>query len=238
MSLDQATMMPLLAGVLGALCGGIELWARYFHAPKVVFRRWPALLYFGVNGLAAVGALLLLRELQPNWYARAPLFATMLAAVGAMAILRSSVIRLPGGKRGTEIGFAGIVELLLETADKEIETTRYKEVTKALAEDMRGVDFAKAAVQLPLLCLQQISLVSKADQNEVAKEIVRLTKTNLPDYTRCLALGLILSKCCGTEIVACTLKTLGDSVRYDAKTGQEHATTIEQLIGLYSKETK
>jgi len=107
--------------VLGILVGLAELVSRYRDAPQSVLYKPPALLYLALNGAASGLALALIRGYGWTFGAAAgPARWTQLlvAGVGAMAFLRTSLFTVRAGDRDIAVGPATFLQIFRDAADR------------------------------------------------------------------------------------------------------------------------
>jgi hypothetical protein len=122
-----------------------------------------------------------------------------------MAILRSSVLTARVGTQDVPIGPGFFLKVVMDAVDREIDRSRGAERFREIESLMAGVDFAAAAIAIPVLCLGATQNLSSEDQLSVSKQIDALAKqveqTKIGNALAALGLGLLLSRFFGTKVL-------------------------------------
>jgi len=206
------------AGLFGTLVGGTELAARYKDKPLAPLRTLPGWLYLSVNGVAAVAALALIRELRGIDFGSAsglpaPVAQVLLAGFGTMAFFRSAFFTLRVGDSDVAIGPAAVLQVILSAADRACDRDRANPRSKLVARVMRGVAFDKAKEALPIYCFQLMQNVALDEQVEIGQRIATLATSNMNDRVKSFSLGLILMNIVGEEVLERAASDLGATIR-------------------------
>ena len=207
-----------VAGI-GLLAGGIELATRYRDEPVAAIASPPSLFYLLVNALASVLALWICRVF--GWTPGIALNAdpvklrigqTMLAGIGAMAVLRSSVLNVRLTHADAAFGPGLILQGLLRVADAAVDRHR----GAARNHDVRimdGVAFAKAAEALPAYCIGLMQNLSQEDVVRLATRVAEIRRRKVEDRIKSRLLGLAIIDLMGTRVLRLAVASLGDSIR-------------------------
>jgi len=185
MSAEFLSELPGYLGVtlLGVLLGACELIPRYKDAPFRVLRLPVAQSYLALNGAVALVAYVLANQF--GWTVHlsgsgadgpSSTLATVLASgLGAMMLLRSAVIKIPGSDNEQSVGLAALVEILLRALDRQID--RENAVRRgAVVQTLRAripwtlpefvfVEFGRALVSR---CLSLMQTVTDEEQEQLA----------------------------------------------------------------------
>jgi hypothetical protein len=201
----------LAAAALGGLCGVGELVARYRDEPARALRRPPALLYIGVNALAAAGAFWLL--LLFNWRVVEGLREPALTAVrvltagtASMALFRSSFFTLRVGDQDVGMGPSCFLQAILAATDRAVDRARAVERAAAVGRLLTNIPFAEIKTALPALSLALMQNLPESEQRLLADEIRELEAADLTDGARSHLLGLSLLNTLGEEGLAAALR--------------------------------
>jgi len=150
------------AAALGGLIGASELISRYKDDPGSAIRSWPAISYIAINSAASLGALGLIHA--NGWFAASRWTQILMAGVSAMAFFRTSLFVIRAGDRDVGVGPSGFLQIFLAAADRAVDRKRAAARSAAVAEVMKGIDFAKARKALPPYCLGLMQNISPEDQ--------------------------------------------------------------------------
>lgn len=206
----------VIVGVLGGAVGIGELVSRYKDAPlRALFTR-AAVLYAGVNVVAALALLGLAKAFGWNFGAtgEAARWTQVLASgFGSMAIFRTALFTVRVGDEDVSIGPSGFLQVILRAADRSVDRTRAAARAIEVEGAMRGVSFDKAQASLPAFCLALMQNLSPQDQRQLADEIDRLGRQDMPDYAKTLILGVTLMNIVGEGALRGAVEALGDQIR-------------------------
>lgn len=140
-----------MVAALGGLVGTSELVSRYKDDPGAAIRTLPARVYIAINCAGSMAALGLIHQLK--WSENARWAQILAAGVSAMAFFRTSLFVVRAGDRDVGVGPSGFLQICLNAADRAVDRKRASARAESAAEVMRDVDYQKAKVALPALCL-------------------------------------------------------------------------------------
>jgi len=199
------------AAGLGLLVGLSELLSRYRDDQAKLLREPAAQLYMALNAALSAFGLIVLRYVlgdNPSAAIHTEFGATgevFTAGLSSMAILRSSVLTARVGTQDVPIGPGFFLKVVMDAVDREIDRSRGAERFREIESLMAGVDFAAAAIAIPVLCLGATQNLSSEDQLSVSKQIDALAKqveqTKIGNALAALGLGLLLSRFFGTKVL-------------------------------------
>jgi hypothetical protein len=206
----EVTVAYVAVASLGALCGVGELVARYRDEPARALRRPPALLYIGVNALAAGGALgaMMLFDWRVMEGLREPALTAVrviTAGTASMALFRSSFFTLRVGDQDVAVGPSCFLQAILSATDRAVDRARAVERAAAVGRLLTGIPFAEIKTALPALSLALMQNLPESEQRLLAEEIRELEAADLSDGARTHLLGLSLLNTLGEEGLAAAL---------------------------------
>ena len=201
----------IAVAALGALVGASELISRYRDAPEKALRTWPAYFYVALNCAASLGALGLIHA--NHWFDDSRWKQILMAGVSAMAFFRTSLFVVRAGDRDIGVGPSGFLQIFLSAADRAVDRIRAAARSDAVAEIMKGVDYAKAFPSLPPYCLALMQNVSQEDQQQLGRALVRLDQGTADPNVKVRLLGLELINVVGVDVLKAAVKALGDEIR-------------------------
>lgn len=197
----------ICAAAVGAVAGASELLSRYRSASLSAVMNGAAAVYLAINALASLAAFALTRlfgwDFGFNGSPQAREWVQCLVAgFGAMVLFRSSLFTVRAGDREIGFGPARVLQVLLETADREVKLSLASQKIKRSAILMAGVSFADVYRSLPVYCLTVVGDVPDAEQQALATAIALLESQNLEDRTKAHLLGVKLIELVGPEVLA------------------------------------
>jgi hypothetical protein len=222
----------IAAAALGGLVGAGELTQRYKDRPEAALATTPGVLYIGINALLSLIVLWLVRVRQidvvlgvPGAGGAAPappagaaaaqggLGATpsevLLAGIGSMALLRTSLFTLRVRNQDIPVGPAALLQILLAAADRACDRDRAGPRAREVRRIMHGVSFARAKTTLPLHCLASMQNVSAEERDALDQAIGSLASTtDLDDEVKAYNLGLLLVSLVGLAVLEDTVQAL------------------------------
>jgi hypothetical protein len=209
----------LFVALLGAFTGAAELIGRYRDAPSRALRTGGALVYIIVNLVAAIAALFLIQKIgviQETDVSKRAIYEVLIAGVGSIVFLRSSLFKATINEAEVSIGPAFLLDILLTAADQSVAQRRAEQRTTDAAEVMRDVSFDKAFVVLPTLCIGLMRTVSEADQASISRQVA-LIQANpaVTPHARSLLLGALLMSFFGLDMLREAIKQLAPDIKYD-----------------------
>jgi hypothetical protein len=218
--------------MLGVLVGFIELISRYRDAPFDTAITLPGLFYMLINGVVAIVALMLIRlfgwNFLPGDTTASPEVErwtqVLIAGLGAMSIFRSSVLVVGKGDEEVSIGPSAVLEILLDTIDKEVDRVRAQSRANAVKVLMKDISYGDAKRDLPYLCMAMMQNLGKAgdELKDAAGKAELFAKT---DPVRKLRLGLILMDIVGEDVLKKAIEMMKEYQPVDAE--QEVAKPVK-----------
>ena len=199
------------AVLLGGIVGASELISRYKDDPGSAIQSWPAVFYIAINSVASAGALGLIHA--NGWFATSHWSQILMAGISAMAFFRTSLFVVRAGDRDVGVGPSGFLQIFLAAADRAVDRKRAAARSDAVAQVMKGVDFAKALKALPPYCLALMQNVSPEDQQVLQRALEALEKLEAEPAVKSLLLGTELMNVVGAYVLTTAVRTLGDQIR-------------------------
>lgn len=212
-----------MVATIGALVGATELFTRYRDAPRRLFGMLSFHLYWAGNAGAAAAALLVVRTGAVSFGQRGGplewLVDCAVAGFGSMLLLRSAVVVLQGPNGDQPIGPGLLVTALLDFVEDIVRRNQAEMRSRAVARHMTGVDYEKAAVVLPRLCLGLMASTSPAVVERLLKtaEELRAEKDLVPD-AKALLLATTLIDFCGEGVLREAVRTAASVIAKDGYT--------------------
>lgn len=188
---DGNTLIYALVFVLGGLLGLTEILGRYSDSPTAALKSPGAFFYVLVNASASILALFLLARLVPE--ITNPITQVLLAGLGAMAFLRSSVFKAKVGSEEVAIGPAIILDTLLKFADTQVDRGRAIDRASRIASIIQSLPLAQAGTDLPQLCFALMQDLPGEIRQRVLDEITLIvTDTKRSEPMKAMEIGLVL----------------------------------------------
>ena len=193
----------LLAPLFGAAYGVAELIPRYRDAPMLALRTWPATVYVGINAIASLAALAVLRTLDvnlglPDGAAR-DLSQVMVAGFSAMAVFRSSLFIARVGTEDVPIGPMTVLQAGLDASDRGVDRRRARARATDVREAMADLSFQQAFVELPPLAFNLMQNVTALEKMQLAEAAMELDSSDFDERTKTYVLGLALMRLTGRD---------------------------------------
>jgi len=224
--------------LIGGLVGMVELIARYRDAPQRAVLTLPALLYITLNATAAILALWLVRELWPlsaelteirkelTFLAAKPdgpaeivaellrrefpfrIEEVILAGLGALAVLRASIMKIRVGDTDLSLGPGLIPDILLAATDRAVDRAMAAPRARTVNRIMGSVSFEQAKETLPAHCFRLMQNTTAEEEQQFALEVEALANANMSDKVKALNLGLALLNIVGEKVLQTAVKNL------------------------------
>lgn len=214
----------LLAGVFAAFASLVELIQRYSVGTKIsfFFKNYIVWLYLLLNAVAGIVSYFILSgsdvsiiKASFGTVGKSEISMAVIAGLGSMAIMRSAFINLKLGETKYSVGPGVLLDILLILLDKKIDQNRAMCSAIDVNNVMEDIDYSKANISLPTVCLHMLEQVSRDDQEEVKKEIEKINTTNgLTQKARSLCLGISIKKIAGIDVLNTAVKILGDEILF------------------------
>jgi hypothetical protein len=205
-------VVAILAGVVGLA----ELVGRYRSNPTYTLRRSVAAwLYVGINALAGVGALLLIRAMDWTFgqTSHVDLWRVLVAGFGAIAFFRSSLFVARVGNANVGVGPSLVLGALLDACDRQVDRESAKQLAGMLKFEplLVGLDPKTVTFALPVMCLALMQNFSAADQTQLGAELLIVRNdANLSEPAKMRAVVIQVSKYFGEDVVCRVLQNAPD----------------------------
>jgi hypothetical protein len=206
----------IAAALLGIVVGLAELVSRYRDAPQAALYSRPALLYLALNGAASGLALALIRGYGWTFGAAAgPARWTQLlvAGVGAMAFLRTSLFTVRAGDRDIGIGPATFLQTLRDATDREVDRQRARTRILEVGKLMDGVDYGRASESLIPYCLALMQNVPDDEQQKLVRAVKLLDPEPIDAAVKVRILGLLLMNVVGPEVLSVAVDSFREQMK-------------------------
>ena len=184
--------------------------------PQIVLRRWSAWIYIGLNALAGVFALTAIDLFGSPFEEKLDtrvrrIVEILVAAFGALAIMRTAVIQVRVDNRDVQIGPHWVLSALLAFTSKQMSIARARHVQQVTSKIMENVDFEKAKQQLPSYCFLLMK-TGDEEQKAVSREITSIDIQSMQNKTKSLQLGLIMLELVGEEVLTQAVEVLKNEI--------------------------
>jgi hypothetical protein len=197
----QAVIVAVLAGFVGLA----ELISRYRSNPKYVLRHsLAAWTYIGINAVAGVVALFLIRALDWTFgqASHVTLWRILVAGFGAIAFFRTSLFVTKIGGSTVGVGPSVVLGSLLDACDREVDRKSAERLSGLIGRESKDLDPDKVMVALPVLCLALMQNFPSSDQALLGADLsnIRNDKT-ITREARMQAVVIHLARHLGEEVV-------------------------------------
>jgi hypothetical protein len=214
------SILGFIVGALGFIVGAGELFVRYRDEPlRVLFSRpvlFYAIIYAVINALAALAALALIHVFGLTFGIDPQKSATelrvtrvLVATLGAMLFLRSSLFTVRIGDQDVAIGPSVFLQTVLNAVDRAVDRDRAKLLAESVSRMMKGVSYRQAFMLLPPLVVAQLQDVSPEVQERLAERLLQVDMSPGDDRTKLFEFGLIAANYVGVA----ALETAVNSIR-------------------------
>lgn len=197
----------LLAALIGALAGSVELLGRYRDDPFAAVREPAALLYIGFNACASLLAFYLVQVFDVRFglgtdnAKRLMTTQVLVAGLSAVAFFRTTLFTVRVSDASLPIGPSLILQVLLSVTDRAVDRGRAIPRAKDMPAIMQNIDFAKAEQALPAFCFGVMQNMTADEQTAARTQIDILAKTVLSNALKCNLLGLLLVNLVGRGVL-------------------------------------
>jgi len=207
----------LLVGLFAALVGFAELVSRYKDDPLRLGGSPATRIYVSVNIAAGIAALALVKEFEVFSGSKHPaIYEALLASFGAIAFFRSSLFTARVGDTDVGIGPSTLLKSLLDASDLMLDRGQAGDRATDVGRIMRDIDFNRAKVSLPTLCLALVQGLTQEQQKLVAEQIAKLTdEPIMRPEDKSTILGVYLLRQVGASVLDSAVATLGSQIRRD-----------------------
>jgi len=203
---------------IGCLFGITEIFSRYTES-KYLSKVWQFYAYILLNGLVSILALFLIkyfRGVDPSAVEKIEINNLIIAGLGGMIILRSSIFPIKHKGEKVEIGFGSMAQIFLDKVESKMNANsaslRMKEINKL----MKNIDFNKAKYELTTLCISYIDKFPPEDTTSVMTGIEKIANLEIDNLNKSLQLGRILSRYCDYTVLKTAIEILDDKIKVPA----------------------
>jgi hypothetical protein len=190
-NLGTEARIYVIVFALGGLLGATEVLGRYTDSPMAALKSPGAFVYVLVNGFASVIALYLILQLAPE--IKNPIYQVLLAGLGAMVFLRSSLFKAKVADQDVAVGPVIVLDTLLNFADSQVDRGRAVDRASRIGDVMRSLPIAQAHEDLPELCFALMQNLPVDTRESVKKDItVVATDIKRSEPVKVMQIGLVL----------------------------------------------
>lgn len=224
-------VITFLVGCISALA---ELLSRYDRIGQI-FTFLSSWLYLFINGSAAILAYWFISEYNLDFgtLTKTEIGKIIIAGTSSMVILRSSFANIKNGNKNIEAGLASITGVFLKNADRALDRKRSIEDYKEIEQIMQNVDFNKAKVDLPLICLGMMKNVTLEEQQLLANDIIKLSQDAASDKAKSINLGVLVSDTTGLELLKEVVSSNVDIFSKSEGVENEKTQRINELLNKF-----
>ncbi|MBK9249118.1 MAG: hypothetical protein IPM69_13645 [Ignavibacteria bacterium] len=204
----MVTLNLLAVFLFGVIIGFTELLQRYREI-KYTFN-WKdnvifyTILYIAINGIVSIVALFLLKYFRGQNVLALDSFEIqniIIAGIGGMMILRSSIYSIKIKDKQIDIGFGILFQTFLDVVERKIKNGAAASRICKIHELMRNVNFVSAKYELPTLCIEFIDNFTEEDSNNLNKKIAKIDGYNIMNINKSMQLGRAIAFYCDEEIL-------------------------------------
>jgi len=205
---------PIAAMALGGLVGGVELAARYRHAPVRAATSWSGGFYILLNVAASWAAFSLLDAFsvfdltKPDQQIK----AMLTAGFGSLVFMRSSLFKVRVGDSDVGIGPAAVLDTLLLIADRGVDrreaVARAQDVSELVAHVNDPRKVAAMLTKYSLALMQNVDEKTSQDLADAVGKI--LGDADIPDTIKIDIVALRLGVVVGPDVLEAAVSALGD----------------------------
>jgi hypothetical protein len=214
----------IAVAVLGALVGTGELVARYKDAPFRALLTPPAFLYVAINIAAALGALFLIRAFgwefgiggqqgQSSSDITVRITQVMVAGLGAMALLRSSLFITRIENQDVGVGPSTFLSTMLNACDAGVDRERAVVRAHRVNRAMTNISYTKASVSLVAVSAKLMQNLSPENITKLQDEALDIDKLPITERAKGLSLGLHIMNYVGAGPLEGAIEALGEAIK-------------------------
>lgn len=237
---DFMYLLPYLAVMsIGSMVGLSELFIRYSYSVREIALTFSAYVYVLLNAGAAALALFMMKYFDFSFGLKLDSEGArvLVAGLAGMVILRSSVLTIKANDESYNVGFGVLVNVFLQRADKSFDQERASRHGPEVAIVMKNIDFRKARIDLPAVCLALMQNLPLESQRALKSEIdlKDSEKGGLSmEVAKSMILGITIAKYTGVEVLKQSIQVLGKEIEYSdeakiAELEREADQVIEKL---------
>lgn len=226
----------LIVFLIGIIVGISELLNRY-PEPTYIFNRKTiqSYIYILLNGCVAIGAFLLIKYFKNEEIAminKIEINNIIIAGLGGMMILRSSLFTLKHKDENISVGFGAIAQIFLDAIENKMKTNVATLRMEKLKTLMTNIDFDKAKLELSTLCISYIDNFSKENTEALTKAIEEIATLDIDNKNKSLQLGRYISRYCDFDLLEKAINCLGDVITTNSGTieNQDVILKWEQVV--------
>jgi hypothetical protein len=232
------TTVLVMVILIGAAAGAIELIGRYRDEPARALFSAGAAIYIMVNVLAAVTGLYLLRTVGKGYITETDplnrsIYQILLAGIGSMTFLRSSIFKLRLNDTEVAVGPAALLDVLLLAADRGVDRRRARARALEVSDAMANVSFDRAITTLPPFCFALMQNLSKDAQKAFSDQVKEVQQNpSIDPHVKSLLLGLALMNVVGVNVVSRATRQLASYICYpkDPDAPKPDTNRINELL--------
>jgi hypothetical protein len=209
----------LLAGLIGAAVGAVELLGRYKDNPWAALREPSALLYLCVNAGASLLAFhcvtvfeIRMGIAEAGGAAKLALLQVFLAGLSAMAFFRTSLFTVKVADVDLPVGPGLVLQILLNVTDRSVDRGRALPRAGDIPRIMAGVDFAKGAEALPSFCFGIMQNVGTDEQSAARSQVAIISQSSLSNTLKANLLGLLIVNLVGKDVLESAVTALREEI--------------------------
>jgi hypothetical protein len=220
----------ILSFIFGCIFGYAELLSRYSQAGHI-FKVKQGVLYIAFNGIVSLLAFVfvnLFNNDNPNWDSF-EIEKILIAGFGGMAVLRSTVMSVKVKDKKVDVGINAVAQIFLESTEKKFDTKSAEMKMEEIQKVMDGVIFDSAKLELQSLCSNFMENLSEEDNNQIIKEVDKLSGLDICEQNKSIQLGHILTKWLSIELLKKAIDSLGNNIK-TPKDSDNRTSEIDSLL--------
>ena len=210
----------LIVFVIGFAYSFIELLSKYKDGSHI-FQVSAGWIYMLLNGVISATAYYILNQWNIKVDEQNISEATkmIIAGVSAMVIIRSSIFSIKIVNSEIKKEVTPFIQVLLDWVNKKFDQKRAGLRLKEVKEIMKNVDFEKAELILPDLCITHMKTITYDDQKiigakvEEIKKLINLENSKIDaNFVKTLKLGMLLADTAGIGILKDAVEVLKNDI--------------------------
>lgn len=217
----------------GAMVGATELMSRYPDSPYQAIRNKCSLIYLLTNAVGGATALFLIQTFKWDFGLgeshdplQVALIQWLVAAFGAMSVLRSSLFTVRVGNTDLGVGPAAVLQIILNAADRQVDRLRAKQRSDTVKKAMAGIEYyAQIKIALPTHCMALMQNVSSDEEKRIRQLAENIGQLPVDESLKILNLGLFLMNVVGDSVLRAAVNNVveaGLATDARAQTDQKH----------------
>jgi hypothetical protein len=170
-----------------------------------------SILYILINGIVSLLSLLLIKHFKGQVaieFDKIEINNIIIAGLGGMMILRSSLFSIKHKDKQIEIGFATLFQTFLDVVERKMKNSAAALRVCNIYEIMKGIDFNLAKDELPSLCIDFIDNFTEEDSKNLKDKIAKIASYDLNNINKSMQLGREIAYYCDEEILKRSIKKL------------------------------